>query len=282
MRFEARAFAAVVSVCFAIGCSDNLTHEDNHGAYDAGGGGGLSCLPNLDGRIDASEIATVYSMPISYLISPPGVTRPVDLAGKPGDDGNPAWDFGTDYADDKTLTITAETLSGKWYEGSFPNGQFTTPLDAAHTLDAVYASGGDGVDLLGYASVEQAPAAGETLIVYAQPVLVLKLPLTVGTSWTSTGNYSDAMFDGLPVAGTDTYEFADVAAGTLTLTSLQFTQAHRLTSHLTTMPAVGAPTSTRQTSFYFECFGEVARATSQPGETNDDFTTAAELRRLGP
>jgi hypothetical protein len=37
---------------------------------------------------------------------------------------------------------------------------------------------------------------------------------------------------------------------------------------------------TRQTSFFFECFGEVARATSQPNETQDDFTTAAELRRL--
>jgi hypothetical protein len=32
----------------------------------------------------------------------------------------------------------------------------------------------------------------------------------------------------------------------------------------------------------FECFGEIARATSQPNETNDDFTTAAELRRFGP
>ena len=43
---------------------------------------------------------------------------------------------------------------------------------------------------------------------------------------------------------------------------------------------VGASTSRRQVSFLFECFGEVARATSLPDETVVDFTTAAELRRL--
>ena len=37
---------------------------------------------------------------------------------------------------------------------------------------------------------------------------------------------------------------------------------------------------TYQISFLFECFGEVARATSQPNETNQDFTTAAEVRRF--
>ena len=37
----------------------------------------------------------------------------------------------------------------------------------------------------------------------------------------------------------------------------------------------------RQSGWVFECFGEVARATAADGETNDDFTTTAELRRLG-
>ena len=50
---------------------------------------------------------------------------------------------------------------------------------------------------------------------------------------------------------------------------------------LTVTPAAGKAVSTRQTSFLFECFGEVARATSQNDETQDNFTTAAEVRRLG-
>jgi hypothetical protein len=47
------------------------------------------------------------------------------------------------------------------------------------------------------------------------------------------------------------------------------------------VPAAGQTQVTRQVSFMFECFGEIARATSLPGETNDDFTTAAEIRRFG-
>jgi hypothetical protein len=34
-------------------------------------------------------------------------------------------------------------------------------------------------------------------------------------------------------------------------------------------------------SFFFQCFGEVARATSQTNDTNENFTTAAQVRRFG-
>jgi len=46
-------------------------------------------------------------------------------------------------------------------------------------------------------------------------------------------------------------------------------------------PSTGTPVATRRiTLFMFECFGEIARAESQPGEPNPDFTTAAFLRRF--
>jgi hypothetical protein len=44
---------------------------------------------------------------------------------------------------------------------------------------------------------------------------------------------------------------------------------------------VGIKTTQKQVSFYFECFGEVAKATSQLNETSDAFTSALEVRRLG-
>ena len=50
---------------------------------------------------------------------------------------------------------------------------------------------------------------------------------------------------------------------------------------MTIAPSAGQTTIQRQVGFLFECLGEVARATSKLNETNDDFTTAAELRRLG-
>jgi len=73
----------------------------------------------------------------------------------------------------------------------------------------------------------------------------------------------------------------DDAIGTMILPDFTFTQVHRVRTNLTNAPVVGATSTTRQVSFIFECFGEVARATSQTNEPNVDFTTAAEQRRLG-
>ena len=54
-----------------------------------------------------------------------------------------------------------------------------------------------------------------------------------------------------------------------------------LRTKVTVEPSAGQVVVQRQTSFLFECFGEVARATSKPGEPLDDFTQTGELRRLG-
>ena len=45
--------------------------------------------------------------------------------------------------------------------------------------------------------------------------------------------------------------------------------------------AGGNPQVNRQVSFLSECAGEVGRASSQMNETSDNFTTAAQQRRLG-
>jgi hypothetical protein len=101
-------------------------------------------------------------------------------------------------------------------------------------------------------------------------------------AWTSTGVVMNGTLRGLPYAGQDTYELTDDATGELVLPDLTFEQAHRVRSKVTVAPSAGATITTKQVSFFFECFGEVARATSQPNETQDDFTTAAEVRRFGP
>ena len=71
------------------------------------------------------------------------------------------------------------------------------------------------------------------------------------------------------------------AAGRLELTDLTFTQALRVRTRVTGVPAVGASVSRRQVSWMFECFGEVARAVSLDNEPQEDFTTTSELRRRG-
>ena len=124
-------------------------------------------------------------------------------------------------------------------------------------------------------------ADGQTVLPYDQPVALLRFPLAPGDAWRATGTVSDGTTAGLPYRGTDTYQVSDVATGALALPGVHFNQVHRVPTTITVAPAAGGDMVTRrQSSFYGECLGEVARATSSDGESSDDFTRAAELRRL--
>jgi hypothetical protein len=276
-----RRYATLTLLCLAA-CSPNETPPPDHVPYGDGGTlPPLTCVPNLDGQIEASELQAVLDTPVKYLVSQPGETRPVDVAGTVDAAGHRVWDWSAPAASDALLTLTATALTGTWYAASFPAGQFTTPLDAAGTTAAVYRQDSDALYLLGMASTDPAPATGKTLIVYSQPVVLYRFPLTVGAQWVSVGDVANATFRGLPYAGRDTYEVAVDAAGQLELPDLGFTQVLRVRTKVTASPAAGIPVTRYQVSFLFECFGEVARATSRDDETNPDFTVAAEVRRFG-
>ncbi|MGD0523955.1 MAG: hypothetical protein ABSE49_02360 [Polyangiaceae bacterium] len=263
-----------------VACEPNETHLDNNQLYEAGTAAPLNCVPNLDGTITEAELAPVLGVTVDYLVSPSGTSRAVNVAGAVDTSGQLVWDFGTDYADDQIAPIEATALQGKWYASSFPNGQFVTPFDAGDTLEAVYSQDANGLYLQGIASKLQSPSNGETLLVYESPVTLYVFPLTVGATWTTTGVVRNGMLQGSPYAGQDTYQGTDVITGQLVLPDFTFTQAHRIDFLVTTVPAAGENIITRQDSYLFECFGEVARATSATNEMNDDFTTAAELRRF--
>ncbi len=264
-----------------LSCSDNRTPQPTHSPYEAGALPQLSCAPNLDGQIDATELSPALNVPVNYLVSPQGVTRTVDLVGTVDAQGHQTWDFGADYANDQVATIEATGLANKWYSASFPGGTFVTPFDAGDTIEGVYAYNTTAITLLGLASHDSTGPGGQTLLVYDPPVTLYRFPLTVGSSYVSVGNISNGMLRGLPYAGKDTYQISVDASGQVTLETYVFTQALRVRTVVTTQPSAGQTVVTRQTSFLFECFGEIARATSLPNETSDDFTTAAELRRLG-
>jgi hypothetical protein len=280
MQHVALAFASALLAAGSIGCGDNLTHPPDRDPVTQDGGT-LACTPNLDGRIDAAELRAAYDIPVSYLVSPPTEARKVDLEGQSDGKGGHIWDFSQDFASDKLATLTASKVEGKWYAASFPAGQFAAPLDAAGTLDGVYVADNSAISLLGVASVSEKPKEGKTLLVYDAPVAIYRFPLEPGKSWVSTGQVVNGTIRGLPYAGKDTYEVKDDALGTLDLHDFTFQSVHRVRTKVTVAPAVGAATTELQVGFVFECFGEVVRATSKQNETNQDFTAAAEVRRLG-
>jgi hypothetical protein len=263
-------------------CSDNLTPPPDHEPYGDGGlMPPLGCVPNLDGRIEAGELVAALGVPVTYLASPAGEARPVDLVGAVDAAGRRVWDWSAPADSDRALVITAAPLTGKWYAASFPPGQFVTPLDAGGSVEAVYRQEESAILLCGMASALPDPPEGQTLLVYDTPVTLYQFPLAPGSQWVSVGTVQNGVIRELPYAGRDTYEVTVDAAGQLKLPDLTFSQALRVRTTVNTEPAVGMSFSQRQVSFLFECFGEVARAKSALNEPNVDFTTATEIRRLG-
>ena len=274
------AALALAGGALLFACGDNQTVVPTTAAYD-GGVTPLSCVPNLDGKIEAREAAPSLGVPATYLVSPDGRERPVDVKGVVDRDGRLVWDFGTSYADDRAAKLSASAIAGKWYASSFPPNAFVTPFDAAGSTEAVYVHDDAALRILGFASTRPDPPEGKTLLVYSTPIDVLRFPLTPGLAWTAKSDVRNATFRGLPYAARDTYDIKVDGAGKVTLPDLVVTQALRVRTSLTIEPSAGQTTTQRQVIFLFECLGEVARATSKIGEGNDDFTTAAELRRLG-
>lgn len=273
---------ALACLAFVAGCGDNLSvlPDGQDGART--GDTPLVCLPNLDGRIDAGELAPVLGVPAAYRVSPAGETRAVDLVGTVDAQGVRRWRFDADAPTDRTVSLTAAPLAGRWFAAAFPHASFVAPLDADGVILGAYAHDDEALWLHGIASADEKPKDGKTLLVYDAPIAVYRFPLVVGTTYSSQGHVTGGMLHGLPYVGTDTYDVADDATGALLLRDVVFTEAHRVRVTVTVAPSAGATVVTRQTSFLFECFGEVARAASATGETTQDFTQATEVRRYAP
>jgi hypothetical protein len=271
---------ALAAACVLLAaCEPNVTPEPSPSTNPLEG---ISCTPNLDGVIDATELPTVIGLAVNYVASPPNVTRTVDLTGGAASSGTYSWDFGVSYADDDAITLQAATLGGLWFQSSFPTADFVSPIDDAGTTLGVYQSSNSALLLLGIASASPTPASQKTLLVYQPPVVALQYPLSPGTHWTSTGVVTSGTLNGLPYDGQDLYDVTDDAIGALTLHDFLFDQVHRVRTTVTSTPSAGKQIVTRQVDFLGECFGQVVHVVSQSNEPQADFTTAAALRRLAP
>jgi hypothetical protein len=274
------ALAAACLVCSA--CGDPLPeNQPDYEAYEPTAPQPLECVPNLDGRIEPSELTPQVGVPVRFLVSPAAQTRSVDLEGRELSSGRKVWDWSERIPSDREAIIEAEPVDGQWFADSFPSEAFVVPFDLGESTKAIYTRDQEALRLHGVASAEQDPPEGQTLIVYDAPVELYRFPIEPGKQWVSTGVVNDATVRGVPYAGRDIYEVEVAAIGRLELPNITFDEAHRVNTKVTVQPAAGQSVTTRQTSFLFECFGEVARATSQEGEESVNFETATEVRRFG-
>ena len=160
---SATGLALAAAGLLLTGCGQNQTHPDPPDPYQGADAGALDCLPNLDGRIDAHELRAAIGVPVSYLVSPSGATRTVDLIGVVGGDGKRVWDWSAPSGDDQAAELSARAVPGEWFAAPVPSGQFAAPIDAGASLLGVYLHDDQALWLLGIVSSEPAPAEGQTL-----------------------------------------------------------------------------------------------------------------------
>ncbi|MGE0785957.1 MAG: hypothetical protein AB7S26_09735 [Sandaracinaceae bacterium] len=278
MNTRLTSILALAAIALVPGCGENRTLP-GPSFYAPGTEPGLACIPNLDGMLEAGEVTVAIGETVSYLASPSGVTRPVRLDGDVDLDGRRSWDFASDFADDRIVAIGPSALSDQWFAYAFPDGDYVAPVDLEGTVLGVYHLDERALWLHGVASREENPAEGQTLLPYDAPVPIYRFPFEPNDRYTVTGTISEGTLLGLAYRGEDTYEVDVVGAGRIDLPDWSFGQAWRVDQQVTVTPAIGEPVTRHLASWFFECFGEVARAESANGVTGD-FTDAVSLRRL--
>lgn len=263
----------------ASGCArDNLTPATPQASPTPGPV--PACIPNLDGVITADEMQPAIGVAAHFDVTTG--EHSIDVAQtQSASGGAPGWDWSWSAASDAGFDLVGSDMASKWYAPYFPGAQFAAPIDTADTTEGIYKKDDTAVWLMGVASTEEQPANGKTLLIYQQPIALYKFPLQVGASWTSTGTVTNGTLYGLAYAGYDTYDVSVDASGELDLPDFTFQQVLRVRTNVTVQPSVGYTSTRKLVGFFFECYGEVARATSDLNETQDDFTSASEVRRLG-
>ncbi|MBA3459677.1 MAG: hypothetical protein H0T46_06935 [Deltaproteobacteria bacterium] len=232
-----------------------------------------SCVPDRDGQITPDELPIAFGSTVAYYASPAGATRTINTGAM-----NRHWDL-SDETNDPVIALGPTELKNQWYAASFPAGELV--VDGGGGLDGIYHQDDTALWLDGTASREMAPAAGKTLVRYAQPIAVLRFPVADGDRYSTLAQIPDGIVAGLPFIGTDQVDVDVTGDGSLDVPYVRFSPALRVRTLVTRKPSTGTPVVTRRnTIFLFECFGEVARAESRVDEPAADFTTAAYLRRF--
>jgi hypothetical protein len=239
-------------------------------------GTGVACRPNLDGVIARGEVVFAPGVEVRYRTNPTGTAAPVNPRGEDVGNGRRRWDFSSVAGDRVTLSL--QRTEGAWYASAFPEAQYAAALDPRVSSLGVYRAGDTSVDLLGVVGPRMELG---TRVRYETPVPILRFPLQMGATWTAeTRTAPDATVENLPVASRDRYVVTVDARGEVRTPAITFTDALRLRVEVTQTFPSGTGSRRIQYLWVAECYGEVARITSQDGEVNPDFTLASEYRRL--
>jgi hypothetical protein len=258
--------------------SDGATHVDGGAHDDTGsgpdGGGVPGCLPNDSGTITRAEVPMMAGLHANFVIAENVM---VDSAGTTNPDGSRTWDLSGALSGDHVDLVTTDSPSGQWFSAQVTSATYTTKLSDTSTNLAVFQA--SDTALLLQAVVSPTGGSGSTEELYSPAAEVLAVPMQLGTAWNSTSTVqgTDQGFDSIY---TETYASKIDAYGSMKVPYGTFPVLRVQTTLTRTVGVV--VTVTQSLTFVAQCFGPVAALTSQTGETNTEFTNAAEARRLTP
>jgi hypothetical protein len=227
-----------------------------------------ACFGNNDGQIARDEVQFPLGLAVKYLVDDGSVA--VTPAGT-DDHGTPVWDLRAAAGSTVKLELAQP---GGWSAGNFAGAAYVTTADIPSGLMGAFSASGDALLVYGFYS----PQEDSTLLVYDHPIALVHFPIRLGNTSTEQGTVTNGKLNGVPVSTVDTYVVSVDRQGVLLLPYLRLENVLRVRTNLTQQLTGGLSQTRIQYSFFHECFGEVARMTSLPNETNPDFQQAAELR----
>lgn len=265
------SLAALVALGGCFGSNKPITSDD--GGFGTAPDLSPTCVGNNDGRIDRDELQFPLGLTVKYLDNPNGTTVTVNPDGQMTANGR-QWDLTNTQGDAVGLTLLP--VQGQWFAPSFPGATYFTVSDVGSGTLGIFKVTDNALQIMGFASSEP----NKTLLVYNAPIDSVRFPVQQGDAYVTGATVVNGTLNGMPWAEQDTYQISVDATGTAVLPFLSFSNTLRVHVELTQSLAGGVAIKRIQHLFFHECYGEVGRMVSNPGETDPSFTTAAEFRRL--
>lgn len=260
--------------CGADGLCEPVTSDDAGPGADAAAEPDAStaaCQPDHDGVVTRAEYPTRIGLSATFRVA---LDATVDTAGVETD-GERRWSLVGPYDDDSDVRAELLAVAGTWYADHFPDADYAAPLGEG--LLGVFDATPDALLLLGV--VTPSEDYPQTRLTYDPPVEILRFPVTAGARWSTDASVS-GVAQGTPVFYSESYDSVADAAGRVEVPFGEF-PALRIRVDLTRFVG-GAVITQKSHLFLSECYGTVASVRSHDYESDDEFTEAAELRRLAP
>ena len=259
---------SAIDLATSVGAADGGPSLDLTLAGDATA---PACSFDNNGIIERKEEPFLVGLGGLFAVNAAGSTVPVKLAAQNG-----AWDFSAAVANERKVFDELLAPTGQWWSADFANASYAERIDDGQALFGVFHVTDTRLELLGVVSDQG--GLQKTELTYATPIAVLQFPLSMGSTWTAESDVSGSA-GGFAVFAHDKYQFTVDARG---MTRVPVGTFDTLRLRMNFSETVGGfPTLTRVQYLHLaECFGAVARIRSKDNEPSNDFTDAAEYRRL--